>query len=184
MFRKGFGFSILQTIGIGSACGLVIDEFRKRLFDYLKGELSVFKTAPIFCLALLCAGGFLGQQVAAWRYEGVIQIKDSTIVDLKSKIDAPASRPTAQQRDPDGIYQLGQQVGSVIEPRIDKSTRTVSFASITGAIIFNAASDFEYRDYLLDVKKIQAQSRSMISGEWRRSIDFVTCEIIGRTKAR
>ena len=83
-------------------------------------------------------------------------------------------------RDPDGIYQLDAQVGSVQSPEVDESKGIATFAAIIAAAKLNIERDFVYRDFVLHIKSFGTASRSNISGQVNRAFGQVVCEIVGR----
>lgn len=106
--------------------------------------------------------------------------------DLASQLasaKAPASTPEPlkkTERDPDGIYQFGAQVGSVQFPQVNESSGIVVFAAITGAPKLNANREFEYRNMVLKIREFHRDSQSNLGGRVDRALGDVTCEIVGR----
>jgi hypothetical protein len=163
-----------------------------KAIDYLVQNARVLLDAPlVFIAALLLAWG-----AAYWlqglRYQGTVDQKQSTIDGLKSQIDGlkdqiaslqlkiqerPSPRAAA---DPDGIFQLDAQVGTVRGVQIDESQSLVFFSQIVGAIRFDTSKDFRYRGFRLHVKTLGIDSVGSINGERSRMVGQVTCEIVGR----
>lgn len=69
---------------------------------------------------------------------------NARIAALEAQI--PKAIPT---RDPDGLYQLGQLVGSVGPARIDQGNGTVEFDGVRSAGNLNPNAEVEYRDFVL-----------------------------------
>jgi hypothetical protein len=172
-------------------------EIWAKLLDHLMQNGRALRDAPLVFIAALIIGFGLSFWVNGLRYEGVLAQKDGTIERLKTQVSELqdrignlerqlASRPQTQPpaaasaRDPDGIYQLGAQVGSIQSAQIDESRGTVWFGAITGAAKFNADSNFEYRDFVLHVKSLGAEARTNLAGQVNRALQQVTCEIVGR----
>jgi hypothetical protein len=147
------------------------------------------RDAPlVFVASLLIAFG-LAYWLVGIRYQGVLDQKTGTIENLKTEIDglrgqlAARPQPPLNQtplRDPDGIYQLGAQVGSVQSPQVDETRGMVTFNAIVAATRLNADRDFEYRDFVLHIKSLGAETRSSVSGQINRALHQVVCEIVGR----
>jgi hypothetical protein len=123
----------------------------------------------------------------SWAYGSVIAQKNAIIDGQKARIDGleakikdkpqPPNLPAS--RDPDGIYQFGVQVGSVLQPNSDESKGIATFGAIVGATKFNAERDFEYRDLVLHIKSFGTETRGSIAGQQSRALNQVTCEIVG-----
>jgi hypothetical protein len=95
---------------------------------------------------------------------------------------SPQSEPQSSaphNRDPDGIYQFGQQVGTVELPQIDKSKSTVFFQRIVGAMNLNNDREFEYRKYVLHIRGELGETTSDLSGQRDRTLFAVLCDIVG-----
>jgi hypothetical protein len=52
-------------------------------------------------------------------------------------------------RDPDGIYQFNEKVGTVFGADVDRSSGEIRFQQIRDAINFDTNTDFEYRNYIV-----------------------------------
>ena len=159
---------------------------------YAVREWHVIRNAPAAFAVCLIVGVTiveLGTWAAfSWSYGSVIAQKNAIIDGQKERIDGleakikektqPPNSPAS--RDPDGIYQLGVQVGSVLQPNRDESKGIATFGAIVGATKFNAERDFEYRDLVLHIKSLGTETRGSIAGQQSRAITQVTCEIVGR----
>jgi hypothetical protein len=147
----------------------------------IKGAPASFALAVIFsCIPM---GLLIWKGVDAIYSERIsilqvtIQSKDERISKLSTqKIDSIS--PSA--RDPDGIYQLGKQVGTVEVPEVDESKSTISFHRIVGAVNFNPNQDFEYRDYILHIRGISAETRGDFSGQRTRALWDARTDIVAR----
>lgn len=166
-----------------------------RLQDYVLQEWRVIQRAPGAFAACLVAGlllsGFGIWGAFSWAYGSVLSQKDATIESQRNRIDgleatvrelrsSSPSPPATAVRDPDGIFQFGQQVGSVKSAQVDESRGIAQFGAIVGAVKFNADSNFEYRDFVLHVKGFAAETRASVAGQAGRSLVQVTSEIVGR----
>jgi hypothetical protein len=161
-----------------------------KLLDHLMQNGRALRDAPLVFVATLVLAFGLAYWVLGLKYEGVLAQKDGTIESFKTQVSQIqqqlASRPqvppsaVAPIRDPDGVYQLGEQVGSVQAPQVDESKGVVAFIAIIGAGKLNADRDFEYRDFVLRIKSFGAETRSNISGQVNRALHQVVCEIVGR----
>ena len=153
------------------------------------------RQAPlVFALTLLIAG--IGAYwLAGLRYNEVVEQKNAETDALRTQVSElqdqlrnlleqllrrERERASTTARDPDGIYQLGSQVGTVQGARVDESRGTVTFDTITGAIQFNTGATFEYRDFILRAKNTHIETRGSISSQTGRSLVQVSCEIVGR----
>ena len=169
--------------------------FSKAL-DYLLQNFRILLEAPVVFIAVLLLSFFGSYWLIGLRFQGTIDAKTSTIENLKARIDAlqtkivdiepqngakgATPKNLTSARDPDGVFQLGSQVGTVQLPQIDESRGIVAFGSIVGAVKFNIDKDFEYRDYVLHVKSFEKETRASIAGDVKRGLYQVTCEIIER----
>jgi hypothetical protein len=145
-------------------------------------EGQALKQAPgAFALAVIIVCGPLSfgiWQLVEMRYAERIAVLQATIQQLQAV--KPASVPSAQPRDPDAIFQLGRHVGNVESPRVDESKSVVWFDRITGAIDFDKNREFEYRNYVLQVRSLQAESRVDMAGQRSRALNGVVCVILSR----
>jgi hypothetical protein len=122
---------------------------------------------------LLFVGGMVFQN---WLSKPVLNVQSSPIT-ARSQI---GTIPQSSMRDPDGIYQLGRQVGTVELPEVDESKSTISFHRIIGAVNFNPNQDFEYRDYILHIRGISAETGGDFSGQRTRALWDVRTDIVAR----
>jgi hypothetical protein len=85
-------------------------------------------------------------------------------------------------RDPDGIYQRGQKVGTVTEASCVPSQGIVRFGGLEGGNDFNPNEQFEYRNYLLELSETPIFGRSKFPGTgWMTTISKAVCRIVSRT---
>jgi hypothetical protein len=133
----------------------------------------VLRYGSLVMAGLLFVGGMVFQ---SWWSKPAINVQSSPIT-ARSQTDAAPPSPT---RDPDGIYQLGRQVGTVELPEVDESKSTISFRRIVGAVNFNPNQDFEYRDYILHIRGISAEAGGDFSGQRIRALWDVRTDIVAR----
>lgn len=112
----------------------------------------------------------------SFRFGGA-KSKDERIAKLSSQSRPQSSAP--HNRDPDGIYQLGKQVGTVELPQIDEGKSTVFFQRIVGAMNLDNDREFEYRKYVLRIRRELGETRSDLSGQQNRALFAVRCDIVG-----
>jgi hypothetical protein len=158
----------------------------QRLWDsmqeYAWNQGRVIKQAPAsFALAVLLACIPIG--FVMWRgidalYNERIAVLQATIQQLNA-LKAEVI-PSARTRDPDGVFQLGQQVGRVDLPEIDESKSIAQFHRITGAANFNTSREFEYRNYVLRIRTIAGETTGDLAGLRTRALVGVECDIVDR----
>jgi len=108
---------------------------------------------------------------------GSAKSKDERMANLGSQSEPQSS--ASHNRGLDGIYQLGQQVGTVESPQIDGSKSTVFFQRIVGAMNLNNDREFEYRKYVLRIRSELGETTSDLSGQRNRTLFAVRCDIVG-----
>jgi hypothetical protein len=108
---------------------------------------------------------------------GGAKSKDGRIAKLSSQSEPQSS--ALHNRDPDGIYQFGQQVGTVELPLIDERKSKVFFQRIVGAMNLNNGREFEYRKYVLRIRGELGETTSDLSGQRNRALFAVQCDIVG-----
>jgi hypothetical protein len=101
------------------------------------------------------------------------------IVGPASTGSTPRPLTEGDNRDPDGIYQSGKQVGTVELPQIDEGKSTVFFQRIVGAANLNNGGEFEYRKYVLRIRGELGETTSDLSGQQNRALFAVLCDIVG-----
>jgi hypothetical protein len=158
----------------------------RRLWDsvqeYAWNEGRVIKQAPAsFAAAVLLSCIPIG--FAIWRvvdvlYNERIAVLQATIQQLNAQ--KAESLPAPSARDPDGIFQLGQQVGKVELPEVNESASAARFGRIVGAVNFDKSREFEYRNYILRIRTIAAETRGDFSGLRTRMLIGVECDIVNR----
>jgi len=124
-------------------------------------------------VGLLFVGGMVFQ---SWWMKPVLNVQSPPIT-ARSQTGVI---PQSSIRDPDGIYQLGRQVGTVERPEVDESKSTISFHRIVGTVNFNPNQDFQYRDYILHIRGISAETAGDFSGQRTRAIWDARTDIIAR----
>lgn len=112
----------------------------------------------------------------SFRFVGA-KSKDERIAKLSSKSEPQLS--ATHNRAPDGIYQFGQQVGTVELPQIDEGKSTIFFRRIVGAMNLNSDREFEYRKYVLRIHGELGETTSDLSGQRNRALFAVQCDIVG-----
>jgi hypothetical protein len=108
---------------------------------------------------------------------GDAKSKDERMAKLSSQSEPQSSAP--HNRDPDGIYQSGQQVGTVESPQIDERKSKVFFQRIVGAMNLSNDREFEYRKYVLRIHGELGETTSDVSGQQNRALFGVQCDIVG-----
>jgi hypothetical protein len=84
-------------------------------------------------------------------------------------------------RDPDGIYQLDQKVGTVVAARSDLSHSSYTFEEIISPQdTLDINRDFQYREYVLRVATPPSSVGSNLGGLRSRKYVGVQCTIMGR----
>jgi hypothetical protein len=160
--------------------------------DLVRDEGRMIRGAPVlFALTVLITCiPLVGitWKVMDWTYsdriavlEAINQGKDERIANLSSQSEPQSS--AAHNRDPDGIYQFGRQVGTVELPQIDEGKSTVFFQRIVGAVNLNNDRQFEYRKYVLRIRDELGETSSDLSGQQNRSLFAVQCDIVGSSLA-
>jgi len=94
-------------------------------------------------------------------------------------VPATAGAPQAAQRDLDGVYQFGHQVGSVIAAEVSLSTGKVTFGRLYNAASFDASKAFEHKDLVLHINQIASETTSTLSGGpvWMEPSSFVASRL-------
>jgi hypothetical protein len=159
-----------------SFCDLVWDEGR-----VIKGAPILFAlTVLITCIPIVG----ITWKVFDWAYskriavlEATNQSNDERVAKLNAQSEPQSS--SAQNGDPNGIYQFGTQVGTVEAPQIDEDTSTVFFQRIVGAMDLNNDREFEYGKYVLRIRGELGETRSDLSGQQNRALFAVLCDIVG-----
>jgi hypothetical protein len=112
----------------------------------------------------------------SFRFGGA-KSKEERMAKLSSQSEPQSSAP--HNRAPDGIYQFGQQVGTVELPQIDERKSTIFFQRIVGAMNLNNDREFEYRKYVLRIRGELGETTSDLSGQLNRALFAVRCDIVG-----
>jgi len=171
-----------------------MDVLISKAVDYLAANIGTLKDAPlVFVVAVWAA--FLGAYLLVdWRYTAILEQRSAAVETLRARLEVAersaaelreklvaASLPAAE-RDPNGVYQFGRQVGAVQQPRIDEAARVALFAAITGATKLNVQRDFEYHDLVLHIRTVGLENQATIAGQTSRALQFVTCDIVDRVQ--
>jgi hypothetical protein len=104
------------------------DRLKTLLAKRPEGRKAIFRWAGVIALFIAC--------FQVWGEEHQAR--------LIAESRTAALQP---QRDPDGIYQLGDLVGHVSEAREALSIGQIHFAQITAVGSFNPSAEFEYRRF-------------------------------------
>jgi hypothetical protein len=161
---------------------------------YLAANMRTLKDAPlVFVVAVWAA--FLGAYLLVdWRYTGILEQRGAAIETLSAQFKVAersaaelreklaAASQTAVERDPDGVFQFGRQVGAVQQPRIDEAAGMALFAAITGATNLNVQRDIEYRNLVLHIRTVGLENQATVGGQASRALQFVTCDIVDRVQ--
>lgn len=143
------------------------EKLQDLVWKHILQEGRTMKSAPAACAFIAIFGGILGYglseklgatQIANLQTE--IGIKDSQISALQYKVDHPDQKPAATAIDPDGIYQLGAQVGVVSGAAIDLEHSEISFQTLGANGNFDQKREFSYRNYILKISKYSAAAES------------------------
>lgn len=86
--------------------------------------------------------------------------------ELQAKIAALEAQAAAQApvRDPDGVYQLGERVGRVVNPDVKLHEGTIFFPRIIEANQLNLDAGFEWRNFTLEIIKHDGSGQISFSG--------------------
>jgi hypothetical protein len=102
----------------------------------------------------------------------------------------PPATPAAPQRNPNGLYQLGDRVGTAVGANIMLGVGRVSFEELYGVNELNDQQVFEFQDYVL--KFISADGKNSLraamtligisksGGMQQNIVPNVLCEIVGK----
>ncbi|HEX3429588.1 MAG TPA: hypothetical protein VHT03_01775 [Rhizomicrobium sp.] len=96
---------------------------------------------------------------------------------------APATQSSppiasANVRDPDTVYQLGDAVGTVDGVQEDRGNSKVFFANIYTHGDLDLTREFEYRDYVLRMTSKMGETDATMAGQKNVRYGQVTCEIL------
>lgn len=98
---------------------------------------------------------------------------DSQLAQLRT----PAPEP---QRNPDGVYQHGYDVGSVVGARQLPNTSVYVFDQINDQGKFDGNAEFEYREYVLKTRVFAGQGSNRGGGAFHHAYYVLEAEIIRR----
>jgi hypothetical protein len=88
--------------------------------------------------------------------------------------------PQPTSRDPDGLYQLNQEVGSVGPANIDQANSTVTFQGVRSAGKLDPTREVEYRDFILRCEGLpMAPPANSFSGTVISMSTEAHCKIVG-----
>lgn len=158
--------------------------------EWAKAQWVVIKNAPIPIAALMLVSALAGGALVSFIDGGELREKNARIQRLEAdaasdlrriveleKRQQPQSR-VAIQRDPDGLYQLGQKVGIARDARIVRPEGRIYFSAIVDAANFNDSNDFEYRNYIIKIKSVGTRQQTATAGISNRVLVRVECEIV------
>jgi hypothetical protein len=107
-----------------------------------------------------------------------VQAADQRASDLEQRL-SDLEKQRANERDPDGIYQLGSKVAEAQHPTVLRQRSLVHFAALTGAHDLDLDREYEYRDLVLTTVNSQGgASVQNAGGRPERSILGLTCSIV------
>ena len=135
----------------------------------------------LLALALVCILIFVFKMVSVPL--AIAAEADSRRVSVESELGqrlAALEAKQADQRDPDGIYQLGARVATAANANIVRRQGVVRFGALLDAHDLNLTCPFEYREF--EVQTIGAGDVSMVQmGNQKpdRTIPTVVARIIG-----
>ncbi len=155
----------------------------EKFLAQLKLIWPLVMTAPWAFATLFAATLAFGWAVGRFMYRENIETlksriaaRDERIAELLAKLDtAPAQAAAA---DPDGIYQRGQKVGSVVRAHVDLSASTATFDQLLGDDKFNPGELFRYRDANLLIVKVGSSGSAKIAGRKSIKLSTVTCRVL------
>ena len=89
------------------------------------------------------------------------------------------SRPENPSRNPDGLYQLGDLVGTVGGAKVDRGNSIVTFQVVRSSGNLNAVKEVEYRDFVLKCNGLPTASPlNVIVGTYMGMSVGVECTIL------
>lgn len=162
-------------------------------------QWQLISIAPIPYIAGLVALGFCMFLAFQWRYQGILDGKDTQIGTLERSLKAVTEErdslrgknlgsvtlppQTNPPQNPDALYQFNEAVATVSGGRIDRSNGKVEFSLLSGGPNFNINQYFEYRSYYFAGCKYAISSKAanfgVVSSTFYRE---VTCDLIGRNQ--
>ena len=134
-----------------------------------------------------------------WGYGRILEAKGAAISTLNMRVGALLAerddlrrqldnKPVAQQappskpmeRDPDGLYQFGRNVGTVTGVTPDPAHGVVAFRAIRATPDFNLDGDVEYRQFRLARCTSNGEGSMQFGGfVIQRTLSGVLCQISG-----
>jgi hypothetical protein len=91
-----------------------------------------------------------------------LSIEGNTGLNLAAGIAAVtlkrSAQPPSTARDPDGLYQLGMEVGTAVGATIDTAHSSVTFQGIKSVGKLDPAKDVEYRDFVLQCNGLASEA--------------------------
>jgi hypothetical protein len=176
----------------------------ERLLNHLMQNGRVLREAPLVFVTALVAALVIAFGLSYWivdlRYQGVLDQKTSTIEGLKTQVSELQDRikgleqqlvsrqetgrspsAAASARDPDGLYQLNEEVGSVGPANIDQGNGVVTFHGVRSAGKLDPTREVEYRNFILRCEGLPMAPRP---GTFSGSVSSVStgaqCKIVGQ----
>lgn len=124
------------------------------------------------------------------RYEGSVQnldtaikAKDATIAEMRLQAESTGreSKYVKTANDADAIYQFNRKVGLGNGVDIQLSLGKVIFGTIIASAEFNSGAEFEFRDLMLKITKIDISGQERSFGVLQKqTFAHVTAAIVGR----
>ncbi|WP_181170587.1 hypothetical protein [Mesorhizobium sp. B2-6-2] len=160
-------------------------------FFQANSALVMANPAIFATFAVLFGGGgfligryFMTERIA--NLESRVTRRDEEIATLKARQVPANSEPlmklakAAEVRDPDGIYQHGEIVGTVKKPDLRIADGIATFEVISSEGAFNRDQMFEYREWMLMIQHMDAETSATLSGKHFRAMHQVRSKIVGR----
>jgi hypothetical protein len=170
--------------------------FRRALKD-TRDELRLSGTKLVLTVLGAAIGGWLGYYFTgaiAWggaaAFGGAlllflptlavkyVQTANARIAELEIERDE-AKRLLRDQRDQTCVYQRGRIVGSVTGAHINDATGEAFFDRIDGAVAFDTAQPFEFRDSQMRITQIEIDGQASVMGTPIRNLQRVHAQVIG-----
>jgi hypothetical protein len=83
------------------------------------------------------------------------------------------------KRNPDGLYQLGEEVATTVQANIDIGNRLITFQEIRNAGKLDAKKEIEYRDFVLQCAELPPSP-----GTFSSVSNGARCTILHRRRLR
>jgi hypothetical protein len=141
-----------------------IPRWRRRFDEWPHRQRVLFS---ILLLGVFFAG------FEAWKEEHDARLQ------AEKRLTVP-SAPAAPAREPDSLYQLGREVGSVGSAEIDLGNSSVLFHGVRSAGKLDASREVEFRDYVLTCAGLPATPPGRSAGSMSLVSTGAKCTILRR----